>query len=206
MRAQDERCGLVSREALSAWRARDRQLPEETRERERTDLFLIAFTSCTPAMRASSVSKCVTARSVGRCHSGTERALQQREQLGIVVIGLGADLHQLDEIRRDLHAQIARADPPKGFRSATSRKVCRFDFLLRAIWISASKNRSSLPANGLFARRAPLATVCTQPNEFVHQWMIRLVSLSLRLRSKMAVVLSMAVSGTRQISRTESAR
>ena len=80
--------------------------------------------------------------------------------------------------------------PLNGFLSATSESVCRLDFLLRAIWISASKKRSSLPANGLFARLAPFAAVWMQPNESVHHDTIRLVSLSFRFRSRMAVVLS----------------
>src|SRR3954462_1811142 len=82
--------------------------------------------------------------------------------------------------------------PANGFFKATSVSECRFDFRLREIWISASKNRSSFPANGLLARRAPLAAVWMQPNDSVHQETIRLVSLSLRLRSKMAAVLSIS--------------
>src|SRR5205809_6082114 len=81
--------------------------------------------------------------------------------------------------------------PANGFFKATSVSECRFDFRLRAIWISASKNRSSLPANGLFGRRAPRATVWMQPNDSVHHELMRLVSLSLRFRSRMPVVLSM---------------
>jgi len=46
--------------------------------------------------------------------------------------------------------------------------VCRSDFRLRTMEISASKNKSSFPANGLLGRRAPLATVWTQPNDSVH--------------------------------------
>src|SRR5437588_5085977 len=81
--------------------------------------------------------------------------------------------------------------PLNGFLSTTSVSVCRFDFRLRAIWISVSKNKSSFPANGLFARRAPLAAVWMQPNDSVHHETMRLVSLSLRFRRRMAAVLSM---------------
>src|SRR5687768_18339330 len=81
--------------------------------------------------------------------------------------------------------------PPNGFFRTTSVSEWRSDFRLREIWISASKNKSSLPANGLLARRAPRAAVWMQPNDSVHHETIRLVSLSLRLRSRMAVVLSM---------------
>jgi hypothetical protein len=55
---------------------------------------------------------------------------------------------------------------------------------------SASKNKSSYPANGLFGRRAPLAIVWIQPNDSVHHEMIRLVSLNFRFRNRMAAVLS----------------
>ena len=80
--------------------------------------------------------------------------------------------------------------PPNGFVRTTSLSVCSSDFLLRAICISVSKNKSSFPANGLFARRAPRATVWIHPNDSVHHEMMRLVSLSFRFRSKMAAVLS----------------
>src|SRR5438045_7296380 len=90
--------------------------------------------------------------------------------------------------------------PLNGFFSATSVKVCRFDFRLREIWISASKNRSSFPANGLFARRAPFAAVWIQPNDSVHHEMMRLVSLSFRFRKRMPVVLSMQAPEPSQIS------
>src|SRR5437773_3832727 len=56
--------------------------------------------------------------------------------------------------------------------------------------ISASKNKSSFPENGLLGRRAPLAIVWIQPNDSVHHETIRLVSLNFRLRSRMAGVLS----------------
>jgi hypothetical protein len=56
--------------------------------------------------------------------------------------------------------------------------------------ISASKNKSSFPAKGLLRRRAPLATVRTQPNDSVHHETMRLVSLNFRLRRRMAAVLS----------------
>src|SRR5438270_13136618 len=81
--------------------------------------------------------------------------------------------------------------PLNGFLKTTSVRLCKLDFRLRAIWISASKNRSNFPANALFARRAPLAAVWMQPNDSVHHETMRLVSLSFRFRSKMAVVLSM---------------
>src|SRR5438105_2994998 len=81
--------------------------------------------------------------------------------------------------------------PLNGFLSTTSESACRFDFRLRAIWISVSKNKSNLPANGLLARRAPFAAVWMQPNDSVHHETIRLVSLSLRFRRRMAAVLSM---------------
>src|SRR5436309_13962457 len=68
--------------------------------------------------------------------------------------------------------------------------MCKSDFRLRTMEISASKNKSSFPANGLFGRRAPLATVWMQPNDSVHHDTIRLVSLSLRLRNRMAAVVS----------------
>src|SRR5256885_16126836 len=84
--------------------------------------------------------------------------------------------------------------PANGFFKATSVSECRFDFRLRAIWISVSKNRSSLPANGLFGRRAPFAAVWMQPNESVHHETIRLVSLSFRFRRRMAVVVSIVPS------------
>src|SRR5881397_2315889 len=63
--------------------------------------------------------------------------------------------------------------------------------------ISASKNKSSFPANGLFGRRAPLATVWMQPNDSVHHETIRLVSLSLRLRKRMAAVIATRQGSTR---------
>src|SRR5437762_14113132 len=53
---------------------------------------------------------------------------------------------------------------------------------------SASKNKSSFPANGLLGRRAPLAIVWIQPNDSVHHDTIRLVSLNFRLRRRMAAV------------------
>jgi hypothetical protein len=56
--------------------------------------------------------------------------------------------------------------------------------------ISASKNKSSFPANGLFARRAPFATVWIHPHDSVHHETIRLVSLNFRLRNRMAAVIS----------------
>jgi len=43
-------------------------------------------------------------------------------------------------------------------------------------------------ANGLLARRAPLAMVWMQPSDSVHHETIRLVSLKVRLRSKIAAV------------------
>src|SRR5438270_5245007 len=70
----------------------------------------------------------------------------------------------------------------------TSVRLCKLDFRLRAIWISASKNRSNFPANALFARRAPFAAVWIQPNDSVHHETMRLVSLNLRFRSRMPVV------------------
>ena len=54
--------------------------------------------------------------------------------------------------------------------------------------ISPLKNRSSWPANGLFGRRAPLATVFTSPCSSVNQWTIRLVSVSRVRRMRMACV------------------
>ena len=68
--------------------------------------------------------------------------------------------------------------------------MCRVDLRLGMIEISVSKKRSSLPANGVLVRRAPLATVWMQPNDSVHHETIRLVSLKLRLRNRMALVLS----------------
>jgi hypothetical protein len=56
--------------------------------------------------------------------------------------------------------------------------------------ISASKNKSNFPANGLLGRRAPLAIVWMQPNASVHQEMMSVVSLNLRLRNRMAAVVS----------------
>ena len=79
--------------------------------------------------------------------------------------------------------------PAKGLRSATSVSVCRFDLRLGAMAISASKNKSNFPANGLLARRAPFATVWMQPNDSVHHDTIRLVSLNFRFRRRIAVVL-----------------
>src|SRR5947209_4633405 len=87
--------------------------------------------------------------------------------------------------------------PLKGFFKTTSVRLCKLDFRLRAIWISASKNRSNFPANALFARRAPLAAVWMQPNDSVHHETMRLVSLSFRLRSRIAVVLSIGGSNAR---------
>jgi hypothetical protein len=56
--------------------------------------------------------------------------------------------------------------------------------------ISASKNKSSFPANGLLGRRAPLAIVWIQPNDSVHHEMIKLVSLNFRFRNRIATVVS----------------
>src|SRR5476651_2211114 len=52
--------------------------------------------------------------------------------------------------------------------------------------MSASKKRSRRPANGLFGRRAPFATVLIKPWLSVSQVTIRLVSLSLLRRSRIA--------------------
>lgn len=79
--------------------------------------------------------------------------------------------------------------PLNGSRIVSSRKVCRVDLRLRATEISASKNKSSRPANGLFGRRAPRATVCTTPMVSVHHETIRLVSLSRLLRRRRPRVL-----------------
>src|SRR2546430_17278195 len=57
------------------------------------------------------------------------------------------------------------------------------------IEISVSKKRSSLPAKGVLVRRAPFATVWMQPSDSVHHETIRLVSLKLRLRKRIAAVL-----------------
>src|SRR2546430_15276257 len=57
------------------------------------------------------------------------------------------------------------------------------------IEISVSKKRSSLPAKGVLVRRAPFATVWMQPSDSVHHETIRLVSLKLRLRKRIAEVL-----------------
>ncbi len=46
----------------------------------------------------------------------SEGALQEREELRFIVIGLGADLDQLDEVGRDLHARVAGADAGEGIR------------------------------------------------------------------------------------------
>src|SRR6267143_6310384 len=76
-----------------------------------------------------------------------------------------------------------------GFTIATSRKVCRFDLRLIAIDSSASKNKSRRPANGLFGRRAPRATVWITPIESVHQETIKLVSLNRLFRRRIPLVL-----------------
>lgn len=52
--------------------------------------------------------------------------------------------------------------------------------------MSALKKRSSLPVNGLFGRSAPLATVLMMPCDCVHQVTMRLVSVSLVRRRRMA--------------------
>src|SRR6478752_6286337 len=92
--------------------------------------------------------------------------------------------------------------PANGFLKATSVSECKFDFRLRAIWISPSKNRSSFPAKGLLARRAPFAAVWMQPNDSVHHETIRLVSLSLRFRRRMAAVVSIVLRQSSQVLRS----
>src|SRR5947199_5851396 len=87
--------------------------------------------------------------------------------------------------------------PGNGFFTTTSVSVCKSDLRLCTMEISASKNKSSFPANGLFARRAPLATVWMQPNDSVHHETIRLVSLNLRFRNRMAAVVSISATLTR---------
>ena len=66
----------------------------------------------------------------------------------------------------------------------------RFEFLPRRTNRVCRQRRS-------LARRAPFATVWIRPNDSVHQEIIRLVSLSFRLRNKIATVFSTSIYSTK---------
>ena len=106
------------------------------------------------------------------------------------MIGLGGTFDQLNEVGRRLCAQMCFANTSKRIAQLYLGQGMQIEQRRRAIRISVSKNKSSLPANGLRARRAPLATVWTQPNDSVHQEKMTLVSLNFRLRKRIANVLS----------------
>ena len=120
----------------------------------------------------------------------TKGALQQMEKLRHRMFRLGADVDQFHKVRSRLHAEIIFADAAK--RIAQYRLCQSMQIRLPAtldLNLDFEK-KSSLPAKTLFGRRAPFATVSMQPNDSVHQETIRLVSLSFRLRSRIALVVS----------------
>src|SRR6266404_7006343 len=79
----------------------------------------------------------------------SKRPAQECEQLRLVMITLGANLDQLDKISRGLGAQIIFADAGERISEDDfgQRVQCRFATCYHRD--SASKKRSSLPANGV---------------------------------------------------------
>jgi len=186
-------CILISRTVFRLCRQRfqerrpNRAAAAQTNFREHSRVGFSLFISCTPVMRASSVSKCATRAASDRLHPEYRTPDARARTIPAPVISLCTNLDELDKIRCRLCAQIITANSGEwisqhNLRVSYADPICDF-----ARWQSRlQKINPAFRQMGFWDGVAPLATACMQPNDSVHHETIRLVSLNFRLRRRIA--------------------